>query len=114
VKSHGNSKSNANGSSSVHQRVRRQFSPRASAESQLEQHENLPSRVTARTKQDLWIAPKTSLSRWPAGNSWGIHPAAPSHARLLELADIALGVRKPEAFRRRRSLFLSAQSEKQQ
>ena len=58
---------------------------------------------------DLWVAPRTTLSAPPDDASWSIHPNRPTDARLLELADIALGVRKPHAFRRRRSLFLAEQ-----
>ena len=50
---------------------------------------------------DLWIAPRTSLSRPNDDSSWRMRPAAPSDARLLELADIALGTRKAEPLRRR-------------
>jgi hypothetical protein len=39
--------------------------------------------------------------------SWSLHSRPLSEARLLELADIALGLRKPEPFRRSKSLFLT-------
>ena len=61
---------------------------------------------------DLWIAPRTSLSAQPDDLSWSVHPRRTTDARLLELADIALGMRKPQAFRKRRSLFLAEQSGK--
>jgi hypothetical protein len=58
------------------------------------------------------MAPRTSLSSRPDDQAWSRHPAAPTEARLLELADIALGLRKPDAYRKRRSLFLAEQSGK--
>lgn len=61
--------------------------------------------------RELWIAEKTSLSRQKDMVPWSTHLPATSDARLLELADIALGVRKPQPFRRRRSLFLAAQQQ---
>jgi hypothetical protein len=67
----------------------------------------------SRSKNDLWIAPKTSLTRHDDEvASWSIHSRTPRDARLLELADVALGVRKPEPFRKRKSLFLSAHNGK--
>lgn len=59
-------------------------------------------------REDLWVAEKTSLSRQQDVVAWSPRMVAPSDARLLELADIALGLRKPETFRRRRSAVLSA------
>lgn len=59
--------------------------------------------------RELWIAEKTSLSRQKDAVPWSTHFPGTSDARLLELADIALGVRKPQPFRRRRSLFLANQ-----
>jgi hypothetical protein len=71
-------------------------------------------RAQARSKNELWVAPKTSLTRQDddGAASWSLHPRTPHDARLLELADIALGLRKPESFRKRKSLFLSAQNTK--
>ena len=45
---------------------------------------------------ELWIAPRYSL-KGPAGErAWENRPGgAPSNNRFLELADIALGVKKP-------------------
>ncbi len=64
-------------------------------------------------KSDLWIAPKFSLKRDGAGDdsSWAGRNSAQS-SRLLELADIALGLRKPQPFRRRRSDFLATHAGK--
>lgn len=59
--------------------------------------------------QDLWVAPRTSLTPQRDDQQWSMHPAAASDARLLELADIALGLRKPQPFRKRKSLFLASQ-----
>lgn len=58
-------------------------------------------------KEDLWIAEKSSLSRQQDVVAWSPHAMTPSDARLLELADIALGLRKPESFRRKKLAFLS-------
>lgn len=63
---------------------------------------------TNASREDLWVAEKTSLSRQQDLVAWSPRMVAPSDARLLELADIALGLRKPEPFRRRKSAFLSA------
>lgn len=72
-----------------------------------------PRRATSRSKNDLWIAPKSSLTRQDDGlTSWSAHSRTPRDARLLELADIALGLRKSEPFRKRKSLFLSAHNGK--
>lgn len=62
---------------------------------------------TDANREDLWVAEKTSLSRQQDLVAWSPRMVAPSDARLLELADIALGLRKPESFRRRKSAFLS-------
>jgi len=60
--------------------------------------------------EELWIAPRTSLSRPEAEAPWSSDPLKSNDARLLELADIALGLRKPQPFRRRRSAVLHSQS----
>ena len=46
--------------------------------------------------KDLWIAPRYSL-KGPAGErAWENRPGgAPNSSRFLELADIALGIKKP-------------------
>ncbi len=59
-------------------------------------------------KSDLWIAPKFSLKRNDAGDSGWADRDGTRSSRLLELADIALGLRKPQAFRKRRSDLLHA------
>lgn len=71
-------------------------------------------RGAARSKDDLWVASKTSLTR-PEDEgvtSWNLDSRTPRDARLLELADIALGLRKPESFRKRKSLFLNTHNAK--
>ena len=52
--------------------------------------------------KDLWIAPRYSL-KGPAGErAWENRPGgAPNSSRFLELADIALGVKKPVARKKR-------------
>lgn len=66
-----------------------------------------PQEAGRAPSQELWVAPKTSLTRERDDVGWSVHPVTPSDARLLELADIALGLRKPQPFRKRRSLFLA-------
>ncbi len=55
---------------------------------------------------DLWVASKPSSSDAVALRKWSESPASPAGSRLLELADIALGLKKPEKFRKRRSEVL--------
>lgn len=77
-------------------------------------HAGRTRRAPALSKDDLWVATKTSLTR-PTDDgvaSWNLDSRTPRDARLLELADIALGLRKPESFRKRKSLFLSGHSAK--
>jgi hypothetical protein len=52
--------------------------------------------------KDLWIAPRYSL-KGPAGErAWENRPGgAPNSSRFLELADIAMGVKKPVAKKKR-------------
>ena len=66
-----------------------------------------PQEAGRAPSQELWVAPKTSLTRERDDVGWSMHSVAPNDARLLELADIALGLRKPHPFRKRRSLFLA-------
>jgi hypothetical protein len=68
----------------------------------------LVRRSPSRSKNDLWIAPRTSFTRQDNEvMSWSLHSRPLSEARLLELADIALGLRKPQPFRKSKSLFLT-------
>ncbi|MGC2698472.1 MAG: hypothetical protein WA738_22005 [Candidatus Angelobacter sp.] len=50
-----------------------------------------------KSPKDLWIAPRYSL-KGPAGErAWENRPGgAPNSSRFLELADIAMGLKKPE------------------
>ena len=50
---------------------------------------------------DLWIAPRSNLKGENSDRAWNDRRAAPTHSRLLELADIALGVKKTEPPRKR-------------
>lgn len=59
-----------------------------------------------KSSNDMWIAPKPSAVNGAATRKWSEPPASPAGSRLLELADIALGTRKPENYRKRRSGIL--------
>jgi hypothetical protein len=52
---------------------------------------------------DLWIALKPPSPNGITARKWNDPPSSPAGSRLLELADIALGLKKPENFRKRRS-----------
>lgn len=58
--------------------------------------------------KDLWIAPRYSL-KGPAGErAWENRPGgAPNSSRFLELADIALGIKKP-AVKKKKAASASA------
>ena len=58
--------------------------------------------------QDLWIAPKSNLKGDNGDRAWNDRTGAPTGSRLLELADIALGLKKPEPFKKRRSSAAAA------
>ena len=53
--------------------------------------------------QDLWIAPKSNLKGDSGDRAWNDRRAIPTGSRLLELADIALGLKKPDPPKKRRS-----------
>jgi hypothetical protein len=55
---------------------------------------------------DMWIAPKPSAVNGAATRKWSEPPAPPAGSRFLDLADIALGTKKPENYRKRRSGIL--------
>jgi hypothetical protein len=63
--------------------------------------------------KDLWIAPRYSL-KGPAGErAWENRPGgAPNSSRFLELADIALGVTKPAAKKKRTAAASAHQTAK--
>jgi len=51
----------------------------------------------APAEEALWIAPRFSLKGANGERAWDNRPGGPPNSsRLLELADIALGTRKPE------------------
>jgi hypothetical protein len=52
---------------------------------------------------DLWIAPKSNLKGDNGDRAWNDRMSTPTGSRLLELADIALGLKKPEPPKKRRS-----------
>jgi hypothetical protein len=60
------------------------------------------STANQKKSADLWIAPKPTSANG-ATRKWSEQPAEPAGSRLLELADIALGFKKPDNFRKRRS-----------
>jgi hypothetical protein len=55
---------------------------------------------------DLWVTSKPSSPDGVTTRKWSEPPASAAGSRLLELADIALGLKKPEKFRKRRSEVL--------
>ena len=63
--------------------------------------------------KDLWIAPRYSL-KGPAGErAWENRPGGtPNSSRFLELADIALGVKKPVTRKKRTSSVSAHQTSK--
>ena len=60
------------------------------------------------TTEDLWIAPKSNLKGENGDRAWNDRGATPTGSRLLELADIALGLKKPEPTRKRRAAAAAA------
>ncbi len=52
---------------------------------------------------DLWIAPKSNLKGDSGDRAWNDRTGMPAGSRLLELADIALGLKKPDLPKKRRS-----------
>jgi hypothetical protein len=59
------------------------------------------------TSKDLWIAPRLVRKADNSDRTWGSRDTGPrSGERFLELADIALGLKKPEA-RKKRSASVS-------
>jgi hypothetical protein len=63
-----------------------------------------PKDKRADSESDLWVAAKHSLKGPLGDRAWDTRVGgAPSHNRFLELADIALGLKKPESFRKRKT-----------
>lgn len=61
--------------------------------------------------KDLWIAPRHSL-KGNGERGWESRSGAPNSSRLLELADIALGVKKPAGRKKRTSPASAHQTSK--
>ncbi|HET9365400.1 MAG TPA: hypothetical protein VFP71_10380 [Candidatus Angelobacter sp.] len=58
--------------------------------------------MSKKYKSDLWVAPQYSLKGPNGERAWeNRRDGAPSNNRYLELADIALGLKKPELKKRR-------------
>ncbi len=54
------------------------------------------------TSKDLWISPRLVRKTDNSDRTWGSRDTGPrSGERFLELADIALGLKKPEARKKR-------------
>jgi hypothetical protein len=53
--------------------------------------------------EDLWVASKSNLKGDNGDRAWNDRMSTPTGSRLLELADIALGLKKPEPPKKRRS-----------
>jgi len=60
------------------------------------------------TAEDLWIAPRSNLKGENGDRAWNDRSVTPTGSRLLELADIALGLKKPEPARKRRAASASS------
>lgn len=52
---------------------------------------------------DLWIAPKSNLKGNSNDGAWNDRSGMPTGSRLLELADIALGLKTPDPPKKRRA-----------
>ena len=56
------------------------------------------TRKKADEENELWIAPRFSLKGPEGERAWDTRPEGPPHSsRFLELADIALGLKKPSS-----------------
>lgn len=63
-----------------------------------------PAKIKAPTKIEdgLWVAPRYSLKGPTGERAWeNRRGGAPSNSRFLELADIAMGITKPEPLKKR-------------
>jgi hypothetical protein len=56
--------------------------------------------------EEMWIARKPLSPNAATTRKWSEPTSSPASSRILELADIALGLKKPENFRKRRSGIL--------
>jgi hypothetical protein len=66
------------------------------------------SAPAADESKDLWISPRFTLKSEGIERTWGNRESSnPGGARFLELADIALGTKKPEV-RKKRAASVSA------
>lgn len=64
------------------------------------------------TAEDLWIAPKSNLKGENGDRAWNDRSVMPTGSRLLELADIALGLKKPDPPKKRRAAAASSNGQK--
>jgi len=74
---------------------------------------NAPNKLTKKKKSpkqnlmvqpdDLWIASKSNLKGDNGDRAWNDRMSTPTGSRLLELADIAMGLKKPEPPKKRRT-----------
>ena len=64
------------------------------------------------TADDLWIAPKSNLKGENGDRAWNDRSVTPTGSRLLELADIALGLKKPEPLKKRRVASANGNAQK--
>ena len=62
-----------------------------------------PSKNASSRPEDLWVASKSNLKGDNGDRAWNDRMSTPTGSRLLELADIALGLKKPEPPKKRRS-----------
>jgi len=73
----------------------------------------MPKKKDPKAIKDLWIAPRYSL-KGPAGErAWENRSGGiPNSSRFLELADIALGIKKPAVKKRKTTHATAHQTEK--
>jgi hypothetical protein len=62
--------------------------------------------------QDLWIATRSNLKGDNGDRAWNDRRGTPTGSRLLELADIALGLKKPEPFKKRSATSTNGNAER--
>jgi hypothetical protein len=60
------------------------------------------AKAPAKIEDGLWVAPRYSLKGPTGERAWeNRRGGAPSNSRFLELADIAMGITKPEPLKKR-------------